>query len=134
MKKTKTGQDIILGLNSAIDYERGKKRLRTSALENLPEPGKWSQRRISQMRTKKLEMSQPYFARVLGVKPKTVMSWEQGLKNPSGSARRVLDIINKKPEIVGLISKTGSRIPKKTQVTARRKQVGYIVKKKRKHV
>ena len=37
------------------------------------------------------------FAAFLGTNPKTVQSWEQGLRTPSPMARRFMDEINRSP-------------------------------------
>ena len=99
MRKTKIGQNIISGLKIAVAHERGEKKLRTSVIESLDEPNKWSKKDVVQLRKKQLNISQPKLALILGVKPKTVMAWEQGLKNPSSSARRLLDIMLLNPEV-----------------------------------
>ena len=101
MRKTKVGQDIITGFKAAIAHERGKRKLRTSTIKIPDEPGKWSKQDVIQLRTEKLDnISQPKFALILGVSSGTVRAWEQGAKNPSGSARRLLDIIDISPGIV----------------------------------
>ena len=41
-------------------------------------------------------VSQAVFAEVLGINKSTVQHWEQGRKKPSGAARRLLDIIDRK--------------------------------------
>ncbi|MFD2265184.1 helix-turn-helix domain-containing protein [Lacibacterium aquatile] len=41
-------------------------------------------------------MSQPVFAALLNVVPTTVAQWEGGQKKPSGSAARLLDLIDRK--------------------------------------
>ena len=41
-------------------------------------------------------VSQAVFAAVLGIGKTTVQQWEQGLKKPSGAARRLLDVIDRK--------------------------------------
>ncbi len=41
-------------------------------------------------------LSQPVFAAVLNVGKSTVAQWEQGVKKPSASAVRLLDIIDRK--------------------------------------
>ena len=41
-------------------------------------------------------VSQAVFAAVLGIGKTTVQQWEQGLKRPSGPARRLLDLIDRK--------------------------------------
>ncbi len=44
-----------------------------------------------------LGVSQPLFARFLGVSAKTVRSWEQGINIPSPMARRFMDEIRRAP-------------------------------------
>ena len=43
-------------------------------------------------------VSQPIFGQFLGVDVKTVRSWEQGRRSPSGIARRFLEEIQTSPE------------------------------------
>lgn len=45
-----------------------------------------------------LKISQALFAKLLGVSPKTVQAWEQGVVKPSGMARRFLDEIRLRPD------------------------------------
>lgn len=47
-----------------------------------------------------LDVSQPVFAAALGVSKTTVQSWEQGLREPEGSARRLIHIAEKNPDIL----------------------------------
>jgi len=44
-----------------------------------------------------LGVSQTLFARFLGVSPKTVRSWEQGINIPSSMACRFMDVIRRDP-------------------------------------
>lgn len=44
--------------------------------------------------------SQPVFARALGVSPKTVQNWEQGARKPDNAARRLIEIVDKHPEVL----------------------------------
>jgi DNA-binding XRE family transcriptional regulator len=63
-------------------------------------------------------MSQAVFARMLNVSTKTMQSWEQGTRNPSEAARRLIQVFSQQPEmfcrIVGLppIGLTGVAIQK----------------------
>ncbi|MBF0530470.1 MAG: DNA-binding transcriptional regulator [Deltaproteobacteria bacterium] len=41
-------------------------------------------------------VSQAVFATILGIGKTTVQQWEQGLKRPSGPAKRLLDLIDRK--------------------------------------
>jgi putative transcriptional regulator len=60
-------------------------------------PGIYAPTAIVQVR-QMLGASQPVFATFLGVDVATVRSWEQGLRAPSGMARRFLDEIMGDPE------------------------------------
>ncbi len=46
------------------------------------------------------KMSQAVFARVLNVSPKTVQSWEQGVRAPSMASRRLIHVFSLRPEAV----------------------------------
>ena len=45
-----------------------------------------------------LKVSQTLFARFLGISPKTVRSWEQGINTPSPMACRFMDEIRRSPD------------------------------------
>ena len=47
-----------------------------------------------------LRVSQAVFARLLNVSAKTVQSWEQGARQPSESARRLLQVFSVAPAAV----------------------------------
>lgn len=99
MKKTKLGQSLISGLNEAVEYERGKKRLRTKTIE-MPEPARhWKKEQIARVRRDIYQVSQPVFASFLSVTPSTVKAWEQGLKTPSGAASRLLELAEMDPRL-----------------------------------
>ena len=46
----------------------------------------------------KTGLSQPDFARLLGVSVRTLQEWEQGRRAPTGAARTLLQIANKNPK------------------------------------
>ena len=45
-------------------------------------------------------LSQRNFALLLGVSPRTLQAWEQGVRNPSGAARTLLILTDKNPKIL----------------------------------
>lgn len=60
------------------------------------EPGRYAPQKVKQTR-KLLKLSQPLFAKFLGVAVQTVRAWEQGDNVPSDMACRFLDEINANP-------------------------------------
>lgn len=49
----------------------------------------------------KANLSQSQFARAIGISVNTLKSWEQGQRKPCGSARVLLDLLAKRPELIG---------------------------------
>jgi len=87
------------GLEEAINHTRGEITLRTTILE-LPEaPPEIDAETLVAIRGQSA-MSQAVFARMLNVSPKTVQSWEQGLRQPSHASRRLIQIFSQHPETV----------------------------------
>ena len=109
MRKTKLGQELIAGLEEAVAYTRGTKKLRASELE-IPEPARaWGKEQIAQLRKRRFRVSQPVFASYLSVTVSTVRAWEQGQKSPSGAARRLLEVADIAPEVFERINHDNSR-------------------------
>lgn len=95
------------------------KRKITARKVTVAEAPRYDPARIMGLR-KSLAVSQAIFAGMVGVRPVTVKAWEQGQKEPNGSARRLLQILETRPaavvEAAGLkeagvavLKKTGSR-------------------------
>ena len=82
---------ILEGLQQAVAIQRGElKPARVRRLEAL---------NVLTAR-QKLKVSRPVFASILGVSERTVESWEQGLRKPSGAARALLKVVVNEPEAV----------------------------------
>lgn len=45
-------------------------------------------------------LSQSQFAKAIGISVHTLKSWEQGQRQPSGSAKVLLSLLSKKPELI----------------------------------
>src|SRR2546428_2657235 len=85
-------------LQQAIEHARGERHdLRTTVLPAPPKPMKKSE--IVKLR-QQLNLSQVLFARLLNVSVKTVQAWEQGAREPSDAALKLLTIVKKHPEIL----------------------------------
>ncbi len=87
-------EKIRRGLEEILEYKQGKRTLRTKLIE-LPEPPlEYKAEEIKQIREKG-NYSQGVFAVILNVSKRTVQSWESGVRSPTHSALRLLEIIDK---------------------------------------
>lgn len=87
--------EIKIGLNEAIEYEKGnlKANKRTISITPIEE---FTASEIKAIR-KNAGMTQVLFAKYLGVSLKTVEAWESGRNQPNGAACRMLSITKKDP-------------------------------------
>lgn len=90
-------KDLKAGLKEALEHAQGKRELRTTVLPSPPP--KRTKKQIRELRIK-LGCSQAVIAKGLNVSVKTYQSWEQGLREPSGSALKLLAIAEKHPDLV----------------------------------
>ena len=90
--------ELRLSLEQALQHARGERHdLRTTVLPAPPKPMK--KQEIVKLR-QQLNLSQAVFASVLNVSVKTVQAWEQGLRQPSDAALKLLTIAKKHPEVL----------------------------------
>lgn len=99
-KKTQLGQALVKGLTDAVAFEKGDLKLKTVERELAPPAPEFSRAEIKRLRTHVLHFTQLEFASLLNVDIGTIRHWEQGLRKPSKSVYRLLEIIFMKPEIV----------------------------------
>ena len=88
--------EIKLGLNEAIEYEKGNLKANTRTLSVTPVE-EFTASEIKDIR-KNAGMTQVLFAKYLGVSLKTVEAWEAGRNQPNGTACRMLSITKKDPQ------------------------------------
>ncbi len=88
------------GLTRAIAHAEGRIRLDTETVLLPEKPAPMSAKEISNLRIKRLCLSQRAFAKVLNAAPQTIQAWEQGRSKPSGCALRFLELLEKHPEII----------------------------------
>ena len=116
-------EQIKGGLEDSIAYSRGELSLKTTTLP-LPPP-KAEAEQIAALR-RRLRMSQSVFAATLNVSPKTVQSWEQGVRQPADAALRMLQVIRERPQVVRMILSSGGGSGRRTAQRAFRRNVATV--------
>jgi len=89
-------KSIKRGLQEMLDHAQGKIELRSRYVSAKP-PRIFTASEVRAIRAS-LNMSQGFFAEVIGVSKKTVESWEYGRGKPSGVASRILSIAESDPD------------------------------------
>ena len=95
-------ESLAEALNQAIEYEKGDKsmgRLRVATIPNIEPMAEYSKEAIREIR-QKTKLPQKYFAELVGVSPRAVEAWEAGKRKPTGSARRLFQMIEKDPNVI----------------------------------
>lgn len=87
--------EIKLGLEQAIEYEKGNLKARKTTLSILPLET-FTPSEIKEIRNK-TGLTQVLFAQYMGVSVKTVEAWEGGRNQPDGAARRLLYLTKQRP-------------------------------------
>lgn len=83
--------ELVESIREMGSYLRGESEPARVTFVGEPDP--------REMRAK-LGMTQEEFASALGISVKTLRNWEQGRRDPSGPAMRLLQLAEKNPEIL----------------------------------
>lgn len=84
--------EIAQGLLEGIGYVRGSGNARTTRVALPDPPPAYTQMEVRRIRAR-LGLTQRQFAVLINVTPKSVESWEQGIRHPSQAASRLLQIL-----------------------------------------
>lgn len=103
MKSKTFGQSLIESMKEGLEALRSGKELRTTLHLELPQAPAIMGKQVQSIRTE-LGLTQKQFSGLIMVSPKTVQSWEQGIRVPSGAALRVMQIL-KDPSMLDPILK-----------------------------
>jgi putative transcriptional regulator len=103
-KKDKVTKDnfeelLLKSASQAVEFTRGELDLTTRISTLIDAPPEYSKTRIKKIRSN-LGLSQAVFAKIFGESLSAIQHWEQGQRNMSKPARRLLDLIEKDPETV----------------------------------
>lgn len=90
---------IMIGLAEAVhDAGSMEKKLPRKIVTIVPVK-QYTSEQVKSIR-KKTHMSQKAFAGYLGVSPKTVEAWESGTNHPSGTASRLLNMMEMDDDLI----------------------------------
>ena len=96
-------ESIKKGLEQLIAFEQGdtsvKCRVRYVKIPNIEPVPEYSKEKIKELRQKN-NFTQKTFADVLGVTKKSIEKWEAGERKPTGSAKRLFQLIEKDPNVI----------------------------------
>ena len=87
-------KDLMTGLNEAIGIERGELNGRKTVYEIQPVK-KYDNKQIRDI-CNSVGMTQVLFADYMGVSCKTVEAWEKGTNHPTGTACRLISMLENK--------------------------------------
>ena len=90
MSERNLGTEILDGISEIKAFKKGKVALRSHELSQPSPPN------VIRL---KLNMSQSAFAGLMGVSVRTLQDWEQGRREPQGSAVALLRIAEQHPEV-----------------------------------
>ena len=94
-------EELKQGLEESLAFVRGEKDLETT---EIPEPpAEVSPKTIAQLR-RRFVLTQSRFANLVNVSPKTVQSWEQGIRTPAPATLRLFQILKLLPSIDYLLA------------------------------
>ena len=95
-------ESLVESLNQAIDYEKGNKkvaRVRVVTIPDIEPITDYSKEKIREIRYT-TNLPQKHFAQLIGVTQRAVEALEAGTRKPTGSAKRLFQLIEKDPGLI----------------------------------
>ncbi len=102
MSRTDLFADLMQGLCDAREHDRGKRTLRTTAIEI--KALRIEADEIVSIR-ESLGLSQAVFAAYLHAKKRTYQKWEQGAAKPNEQAVTLLRLVERSPDLLATIAR-----------------------------
>jgi DNA-binding transcriptional regulator YiaG len=88
---------LVKSASQALDHVHGKTVLHEKLVSLIEEPPQYSVTKIKTIRAS-LGVSQSVFAKIFGESTSAIQHWEQGKRNMSKPARRLLNLIEQDPD------------------------------------
>ena len=103
-------ESLVESLNQAIDFEKGNKksaRVRIASIPDIEPIEDFSKEKIKEIRYS-TNLPQKHFAELIGVTQRAVEAWESGTRKPTGSAKRLFQLIVKDPRVINYMIRTNN--------------------------
>src|SRR5450631_787325 len=100
--KRKLFNEMSEGFDAIAQARRGKRTLRTHAVEIKPAP-KVAARELIALR-ERLHLSRAVFAHYLRTNPRTLENWEQGRARPNAQAALLIRLVERYPDTVARLA------------------------------
>lgn len=94
IKKRNIGDELIQGMEDAVDHMHGKKMQVITHKVEIPDDVD------VRLIRKKLSLSRQEFADRYGFSVRTLQHWEQGNRHPHGSAKILLLLLQREPKTI----------------------------------
>jgi putative transcriptional regulator len=107
-KRPRLFERLKAGLEEGIQFANGERNLRVTEITIPDPPPQYSAQDVKAIRLSR-GMSQALFSKLLNVSNKTLQGWEQGLRRPSQSAARLLQIIDNPQMLSGVSPRTENK-------------------------
>jgi putative transcriptional regulator len=107
-KEQSNFESLVEALGQAIDYEKGNKktaRVRVATVPDIVPIANYSKEKIREIRYT-TNLPQKHFAELFGVSQRSVEAWEAGTRKPTGSAKRLFQLIERDPTIINNMIQT----------------------------
>ncbi len=100
------GQLLLEGAREALAVKRGeledvrttRRKVTARKVDVLPPPS-YGQKEVKRLR-RRLGVSQAVFADLLSVSRASVRAWERGVRTPSSTVCRLMEIVERRPEVL----------------------------------
>ena len=100
MAKKTPFERIRDGLKRAVEHAEGERTLTVHEVVMPDVPKPMSPAEIAALRREKIGVSQAVFAKAINSSVQTVHAWEQGRSKPAGPSLRLLELLDKNPQLL----------------------------------
>ena len=119
MKRKSFGKRLVAGMTEGLTALKRGEPLSQTYRPSMPRPPILTKRGVVKIRMG-FGFTQNEFSKLMMVSPKTIQSWEQGTRRPSGTALRILQILQSPETLKPIIRFHAAKNQQKPKVSLRK--------------